>query len=847
MAKNLTARTEAAEISWEEGLQSMGMADYLNSQKNRSLGDNDVGKRMFNDLFDDMFNAISREKQKMINSGSRAEWLPLLLEMKTDSMAYLALMGLMNGTDTSTPEIGVLYHEAAVLLGKLTTDNFIAQAGLATLTKLAKNDKKAKFVKEGIVEALKAPKLRTREKAVQAAKKAAGFKLPHSRIVSIGTFLLELMVGQAEKDIKPCTKGWFEINQTRRMNRNKWEVTKGVRLSDRGLTAIPKMAEDIGLTRSLMMPMLVKPLTWERDGTSISGGFFKLDVSFMSAHGNAHTSKDLSAISDFDIDATNLIQNTAWRLNQRVWAVFTEKLNNRHGDAGLTNEDPIEVVKQARLADEAYEDLKKNGTKEQQKAQILKVRKEVDRSKKIIGQHTLQDRILFAGNLLADKPEFFYVHRMDFRGRRYAVGAGLNPQGIDAAKGLLEFAEGKPLGTNGMYWLMVRLANTAGQDKAQWEARIQWVRDHHDDIMAAAADPFTNNWWADTTSSKKVDEPFGLLATIFEYADAINSGNPETFVSHLPIPLDGSNNGVQHLSLIARDAWVAQMTNCTSDPVRRDIYNMIRDAVIKLVDEDINTLKYDVKAAEGSEEEKTNAKLCHAEFFAGKVTRTVVKRGTMTYGYGVTRFGISEQLKNDNDFIDSKAQANYLGSKIWQSFGQELANVDAVKTYLHDLAKALSQAGFAFKWQTPTGTVITQAYYDMEAVQVKTVFGDYKQVVVHHNQENATLGFVAKQSSSAAPNFIHSHDAVHLVKTAMRMGSGASFAMIHDSFGVHACDTAELNTVLRDELFNMYNRDVLADLEAFVRTYAGDTELPVRPEYGTFDVSDVLNAPFVFA
>lgn len=62
---------------------------------------------------------------------------------------------------------------------------------------------------------------------------------------------------------------------------------------------------------------------------------------------------------------------------------------------------------------------------------------------------------------------------MDFRGRTYPIPAHLNHIGPDIGRGtfcmtflseigLLMFADGKPLGNRGFYWLQIHLANLAG-------------------------------------------------------------------------------------------------------------------------------------------------------------------------------------------------------------------------------------------------------------------------------------------------------------------------------------------------------------------------------------------------
>jgi DNA-directed RNA polymerase len=49
----------------------------------------------------------------------------------------------------------------------------------------------------------------------------------------------------------------------------------------------------------------------------------------------------------------------------------------------------------------------------------------------------------------------YFPHNMDFRGRVYPIPPHLNHMGADINRGLLEFAEGKPLGKEGLFWLKV--------------------------------------------------------------------------------------------------------------------------------------------------------------------------------------------------------------------------------------------------------------------------------------------------------------------------------------------------------------------------------------------------------
>lgn len=92
---------------------------------------------------------------------------------------------------------------------------------------------------------------------------------------------------------------------------------------------------------------------------------------------------------------------------------------------------------------------------------------------------------------------------------------------------------------------------------------------------------------------------------------ALSTSDVESFVSHLPIPMDGSCNGLQHLSAMGLDPVGAKATNLMPGP-RQDIYQVIADRVASAVAAD---------AAAG---------VAEAIHWNGRVTRKVVKRAIMT-------------------------------------------------------------------------------------------------------------------------------------------------------------------------------------------------------------------------
>lgn len=58
----------------------------------------------------------------------------------------------------------------------------------------------------------------------------------------------------------------------------------------------------------------------------------------------------------------------------------------------------------------------------------------------------------------------------------------LNHLGSDFCRGMLSFAEKRPLGERGLWWLKVHLANLCGQDKLSFDGRVEFIDQNMDKV-----------------------------------------------------------------------------------------------------------------------------------------------------------------------------------------------------------------------------------------------------------------------------------------------------------------------------------------------------------------------------
>lgn len=133
---------------------------------------------------------------------------------------------------------------------------------------------------------------------------------------------------------------------------------------------------------------------------------------------------------------------------------------------------------------------------------------------------------------MREEDEFYYPHNLDFRGRAYPMHPHLSHLGSDLCRGVLEYAEGRPLGKSGLCWLKIHLANKygGGIEKLSHEGKLAFVENQLFDIFDSAANPVDGNyWWTNA------EDPFQCLAACMDLSDALRSPSPYHAVCHLPI------------------------------------------------------------------------------------------------------------------------------------------------------------------------------------------------------------------------------------------------------------------------------------------------------------------------
>ncbi|OMO52644.1 DNA-directed RNA polymerase, phage-type [Corchorus capsularis] len=571
------------------------------------------------------------------------------------------------------------------------------------------------------------------------------------------------------------------------------------------------------------MPMLVPPVKWTGYDR---GAYFFLPSYIMRTHGAKQQREALKRTPANQLqpvfEALDTLGYTKWRVNKRVLNIVDRIWSSGGRLADLVDRDDVPLPEKPDSDDEAL--LRK------WKWKVKSVKKE---NRERHSQRCDIELKLTVARKMKDEEGFFYPHNLDFRGRAYPMHPYLNHLGSDLCRGILEFAEGRPLGKSGLRWLKIHLANlyAGGVDKLSHEGRLAFTENHLDDIFDSADRPLEGkSWWL------KAEDPFQCLAVCIDLTEALRSSSPETFVSHIPVHQDGSCNGLQHYAALGRDKLGAAAVNLVKGDKPADVYSKIAARVLNIMRRD------------AEKDPEVFADALRAKVLLNQVDRKLVKQTVMTSVYGVTYIGARDQikrrLKERGVMTDDKeifGASCYAAKTTLTALGEMFQAARAIMNWLGECAKIIASENQPVRWITPLGLPVVQPYRVFGRHLVKTSL----QVLTLQRETEKVM--VKRQKTAFPPNFIHSLDGSHMMMTAVACRkAGLTFAGVHDSYWTHACDVDTMNRILREKFVELYETPILENLlENFQQSFP-DLCFPPLPERGDFDLGDVLESPYFF-
>ena len=165
--------------------------------------------------------------------------------------------------------------------------------------------------------------------------------------------------------------------------------------------------------------------------------------------------------------------------------------------------------------------------------------------------------------------------------------------------------------------------------------------------------------------------------------------------------------------------------------------------------------------------------------------------------------------------------------------------------WLRSVARALAKANRGIAWTTPAGFRVVHETREPKTARVTTLDRTF---IVYEEDKTRKIDS-RKQVDGIVAHLVHSLDAAHMMLTINRLEAEGvhHFAMVHDSFGVHASDIDVLNRALREEFVRIYSEPVLQQFLHEQRETHRDVDLPDVPQRGGLDIRQVIASPYFFA
>ena len=529
------------------------------------------------------------------------------------------------------------------------------------------------------------------------------------------------------------------------------------------------------------------------------------------------------------IKSMNVLQQTEWKINTKVRDIL---LRNRK-----------KILNQ-------YKDFPKK-----YKSKIIEFDLTMERSE-----------------LIGDK-SFYQYTEADYRGRVYYTTPFLNFQGNDIARGQMLFAKGKPMTDEGLRRLKIHIAccynETYSKDNLpEWLTTdyLPYLKEEElDDISVDKMTLEDREAWADNNIKKlmeiadkeiidsNAEKPISLLASVLEIKDALDK---EEYITYLPIPIDGSNNGWQHLCAMSKDKEAGELVGIVPNDIQKDFYVQCAKDLIKRVPEWFEERQMPMK----------------------HIRKGIAKRGSMTRAYSAGVQKIAENMYLDchvEGYLDryniTEEDCELLAKHLIKAIDEVCAGPLQTMKFLQKIAEAEIASEYSknikqksIRWTTPSGfPVIYEAFVENEFKEKAIISCSKRKVkpiitkedgskeetdtirIQHVGKEPTDKPKIRSFMSGISPNFVHSMDAAHMSKVISKWG--ADFGAVHDSFSVHACDVDELLDLIKEEFIIMYSYSNFFEvIEKMIITNPDNFNYN-QPKLGSLDIREVKNSDYFFA
>lgn len=569
------------------------------------------------------------------------------------------------------------------------------------------------------------------------------------------------------------------------------------------------------------LPITQPPVPWtfieSEDGkTILRGGYQNNKTSLIrSEKSNMPTEAyNPNFLKDTDaLDAINLIQSVAFKINkgnlQRLkdfiekpekpteapegYSEYYKLIEEWREDVEVAkNTMPLSMTPREKNAAALLECVRPTPKTEEDKEKFHLFNLSRAKYREMSGKYQTNLLMLEIAEMFKDEDRIYFPHNFDYRGRMYPIPVGLSPQGNDISKGLLEFADSVELTDEGVAETVMYLASVYGHDKEPREKRFELGMK----LLQKEGIDFY-----------EAEEPY-VFAQVWELLQRVSKGDR---TSNIAIAIDGSCNGLQHMSAITLDKKGGENVNVCGDKPRSDIYlivaetskNLIDGAIVKNIDEEMELLHLSSEWMDNSLE--------------GSKARKIAKKPVMINPYGGSFDGYTTYVLDAIKEYYPKYGNRHVARKLTKFINKAMDTaIDGGTIYkkwassnFAEVAKSVkSHKDGTIYFTTPDGFKVNNVKYKVKTkrIYINSLLGRGGRKTININTTTKKID-VHGIKTAIQPNIIHSLDATHLRMTALDLAKKGESQLwfIHDSFATNPNSIVELNVSTRESFVELYS------------------------------------------
>lgn len=444
--------------------------------------------------------------------------------------------------------------------------------------------------------------------------------------------------------------------------------------------------------------------------------------------------------------------------------------------------------------------------------------------KTYVGQLLNQEITLDIASVFRNFSKFYLPVRLDQRGRMYCSPPYLSYQGTDLAKSLLLFATPEIIQRDSdcVDYIKAYGANLFGTtlSKKSIQFKCKWVNNNLNDIIN----------YHNGKLIRQAKSPLLFLSFCIEYKriyETFQNADNMEFNTYLPIEVDATCNGFQHMALLSNEERLFRRVNLRTNSNISSKNHEPSDFYSYILDKIMSVILIKVQTNEFGKNDKLRDTYHRLNNFIWN--RTNVKKAIMTIPYNATMrtmtvaisksLGEPVKIENENTKeeirwygdLDTNILVNdydicILVTLIYKIIYENHDRIKKLVKYLKNIASLHNKLNAPIIWTLPSGLIISQSYLETSSLTI-TPF-THKNINLTLKVSNKGEMDKKRQRRAFMPNLIHSLDGASLAllyNKFVKSTNNSPFFAIHDCFGVTASKIELIKILLLSVYIELYS------------------------------------------